>query len=518
VFRSTRTAPSRDAAELSEARENTEAVTAVVHALADAHTSRDAVRTALDVVRERFGWAYGSFWRVSDDGPVPALHFVQESGDAGAEFRRVTQAASFTQGVGLSGRAWRSRDLVFVADLGELTDCVRAPAAQRAGVRSGICFPLTEDGVVTGTMDFFTTETLDPSAGRLATLRSIGVLVSQAIERVAAAERQAVAAQDVEAVSRVIHEVTSAPSAQEALSRALTTIRQGFDWAYASYWAVDDQVNALRFVQESGDAGQEFREVTRAASFREGVGLAGRAWRVRDLVFVADLGELTDCVRAPAAQRVGVKSGVCLPILVGGQVTGTMDFFATETLELSDGRRDALRNTAFLVGQALERHAAASKLRTAGEELVTSIQEVERNVLAATTVAHDGQRLTRDANDEVAGLGESSAEIGQVVTVIQGIAAQTNLLALNATIEAARAGEAGKGFAVVAGEVKELARETATATTQVGDKVQQIQQQVSGVITSLAKIGGVVERINETQQTIGGVLTEQVAVTRAILD
>jgi putative methionine-R-sulfoxide reductase with GAF domain len=518
VFRSTRTAPSRDAAELSEARENTEAVTAVVHALADARTSRDAVRAALDVVRERFGWAYGSAWRVSDDGPVPALHFVQESGDAGAEFRRITQDASFTQGVGLSGRAWQRRDLVFVADLGELTDCVRAPAAQRAGVRSGICFPLTEDGVVTGTMDFFTTETLDPSAGRLATLRSIGVLVSQAIERVAAAERQAVAAQDVEAVSRVIHEVTSAPSAQEALTRALTAIRQGFDWAYASYWAVDDQVNALRFVQESGDAGQEFREVTRAASFREGVGLAGRAWRARDLVFVADLGELTDCVRAPAAQRVGVKSGVCLPILVDGQVTGTMDFFATETLELSDGRRDALRNTAFLVGQALERHAAASRLRTAGEELVTSIQEVERNVLAATTVAHDGQRLTRDANDEVAGLGESSAEIGQVVTVIQGIAAQTNLLALNATIEAARAGEAGKGFAVVAGEVKELARETATATTQVGDKVQQIQQQVSGVITSLAKIGGVVERINETQQTIGGVLTEQVAVTRAILD
>ncbi|WP_233571766.1 methyl-accepting chemotaxis protein [Cellulomonas triticagri] len=138
-------------------------------------------------------------------------------------------------------------------------------------------------------------------------------------------------------------------------------------------------------------------------------------------------------------------------------------------------------------------------------------------MLAATTVATDGQRIAQEANDEVAGLGESSAQIGQVVTVIQGIAAQTNLLALNATIEAARAGEAGKGFAVVAGEVKELARETADATTQVGDKVQRIQQQVDGVITSLAKIGGVVERINETQQTIGGVLTEQVAVTKAIL-
>lgn len=515
MFTRTRPQPPTAATELSESRENIDAVTAVVHALAGATTSEEAVRAALDVVRERFDWAYGSYWRVDGDR---ALHFVQESGDAGEEFRRVTRAASFTEGVGLSGRAWRHRDLVFVADLGELTDCVRAPAAQRAGVRSGICFPLLENGAVTGTMDFFTTETLSPSPQRLATLRSIGVLVSQAIERVATAERQAQALQDIEAVNRVIHEVTGAPTAEEALSRALAAIREGFGWAYGSYWRVDEEQRALTFVQESGDAGAEFREVTRAASFREGVGLAGRAWRARDLVFVPDLGELTDCVRAPAAQRVGVKSGVCLPIVVSGQVVGTMDFFATTTLALSQERADALRNTAFLVAQALERHAGAARLRTAGEELVTSIQEVERNVLAATTVATDGQRIAQDANREVAGLGVSSAEIGQVVTVIQGIAAQTNLLALNATIEAARAGEAGRGFAVVAHEVKELANETAAATTQVGDKVRTIQHQVDGVIASLAQIGGVVERINETQQTIGGVLTEQVAVTRAILD
>jgi GAF domain-containing protein len=319
-------------------------------------------------------------------------------------------------------------------------------------------------------------------------------------------------------VNRVIHEVTDAPSAEEALSRALAAIREGFGWAYGSYWRLDEQQRALVFVQESGDAGAEFREVTRAASFQEGVGLAGRAWRARDLVFVPDLGELTDCVRAPAAQRAGVRSGVCLPIVVAGRVVGTMDFFATSTLQLSQRRADALRNTAFLVAQALERHAGAARLRSAGEELVTSIQEVERNVLAATTVATDGQRIAEDANRDVAGLGVSSAEIGQVVTVIQGIAAQTNLLALNATIEAARAGEAGRGFAVVAHEVKELANETAAATTQVSEKVRTIQQQVDGVIASLAQIGGVVERINETQQTIGGVLTEQVAVTRAILD
>jgi GAF domain-containing protein len=111
------------------------------------------------------------------------LRFVVESGDAGPEFRQVTQAASFAEGVGLSGRAWRAWELVFVPDLAELTDCVRAPAAGRAGVKSGLCFPITAAGRVIGTMDFFATETLTPRPARLDALRTVGRLVSAAMER-----------------------------------------------------------------------------------------------------------------------------------------------------------------------------------------------------------------------------------------------------------------------------------------------------------------------------------------------
>ncbi|WP_073389632.1 GAF domain-containing protein [Jatrophihabitans endophyticus] len=502
-------------ARLDEARADVATIARIVAALATATSSDGAARIALDTVRDQFGWAYGSYWTVDEQRE---LRFAAESGTVDTEFARITATASFAEGVGLNGRAWKQRELVFVADLGEVTDCVRRPAAQRAGVRSGICFPLFDAGEVVGTMDFFTTETLNPSPERLDVLRSVGVLVSQAMERIGDAERQRKAAQDTEAVNAVLRKLSDARDKGSALSAALQTIRSEFDWQYGSYWQLDEAAGVLRFEIESGDAGQEFRDVTMSASFAKGVGLSGRTWERRDLYFVEDLAEMTDCVRAPVAQRAGVKSGVCLPVLVDGAVVGTMDFFATRKLIISDSRAAALRNTAFLLGDTLERLAAADRLQTAGVELAQSIEEVERNVVSATSVAEDGRRLADEADDQMATLGHASQEISNVVHVIQGIAAQTNLLALNATIEAARAGEAGKGFAVVAGEVKELATETARATTDVDAKVSAIQRQVELVTVSLRDIKESVERINETQVLISGVLTEQAAVTRAILD
>ena len=502
--------------QLEEARADVDAVTDVVAALARVRTTSDAFRTALDVVRERFGWAYGSCWLV--DPRTQRLCFAAESGDAGPEFRRVTLEATFGIGEGLSGRAWKRAELVFVADLGEVEDCVRAPAAQRAGVRSGVCFPLVQVGVLVGTMGFFATETLELRQQRLDTLRAVAVLVSQACERVANAEKHAEPAQDSAAVTTVLRSVSRATTREEALRLALDGIRTGFGWAYASYWSVDREAGVLRFASESGSVGREFREVTLSASFPRGVGLCGRTWERRDLVFVQDLGQVTDCVRAPAAQRAGVKSGVALPLIVRGTVIGTMDFFTTDVLdELSDSRADALRNAVLLVAEAMQRIEETNRVNSAGAELVTSIEEAERNVVAATNVAAQAQAMTADANASVRRLEESSTKIGDVVKVITSIAEQTNLLALNATIEAARAGELGKGFAVVAGEVKELAQSTARATDDVGRLVGAIQTDAVTVVEALAGIGQIVDRINETQTMISGVLTEQAAVTRDIV-
>ncbi|MBT0993548.1 GAF domain-containing protein [Cellulomonas sp. DKR-3] len=499
---------------LEEAHANAAALTEVVRAVAGVHGIDETLAAALCSVRRHFGWDHASSWRLGADG---RLHVAQTDGDLGAEFSRVVAESSFAPGEGINGRALQQRDVMFVGELGAVMQCPPAHEAHRCGVRSAVSLPVSVRGEVTGTIDFFARDERAMSEHRLETLRAVAVLVSEAVERFDDAERQSSAAQDVTAVNRVIRDVTRAASSEAALTSALETIRDSFGWAYGSYWAVDEAAGVLRFEREVGSAGPEFRDVTRSASFARGVGLAGRAWASGDLVFVRDLADVTDCVRAPAARRAGVRSGVCLPVEVDGRIVGTMDFFALEELDLSESRADALRNTAFLVGQVRTRLLDEERLQAVGGQLVASIEEVESNVRAAAATAGEGQRLVESAGEDVAALGESSTQIGQVVNVIQSIAAQTNLLALNATIEAARAGDAGRGFGVVAHEVKELATATATATTQVGEQVRAIQGQVDAVVSALADIRTAVERINDTQTTIGGVLAEQVGVTRSLV-
>jgi methyl-accepting chemotaxis protein len=192
--------------------------------------------------------------------------------------------------------------------------------------------------------------------------------------------------------------------------------------------------------------------------------------------------------------------------------TSTDQFKGTSTRIAASAEESSVQAT--LVAAAAEQVSANVQTVAAGtEEMSASIREIAKNTNDAAGVAAQAVHVAETANVTVAKLGDSSAEIGAVIKVINSIAEQTNLLALNATIEAARAGESGKGFAVVASEVKELARETSNATEDIGRRIEAIQTDTQAAVAAISQIAGIIEQINDTQSTIASAVEEQTATT-----
>ena len=162
---------------------------------------------------------------------------------------------------------------------------------------------------------------------------------------------------------------------------------------------------------------------------------------------------------------------------------------------------------------------ASDNVRTvagATEELTASIVEVSRQIDESSRMVRNAVDEVERTNQTVEGLAAAAGKIGEVVTLIQNIAAQTNLLALNATIEAARAGEAGKGFAVVAGEVKNLANQTAKATDEIAQQVAEIQAVTGSAVTAIGGIGRTVVAVSDLVGRIADSADRQNATTSDI--
>lgn len=185
----------------------------------------------------------------------------------------------------------------------------------------------------------------------------------------------------------------------------------------------------------------------------------------------------------------------------------------TVSHQMSANAEETSAQTKVVSGATLQVSQNLQTVATGAEEMGASIKEIAKNATEAAKIANSAVRAAETANSTVSKLGDSSAEIGQVIKVITSIAQQTNLLALNATIEAARAGEAGKGFAVVANEVKELAKKTAKATEDISRKIETIQVDAKAAVDSIGTISEVINQINGISNTIATAVEEQNATT-----
>ncbi|WP_432488827.1 methyl-accepting chemotaxis protein [Kineococcus sp. SYSU DK018] len=249
------------------------------------------------------------------------------------------------------------------------------------------------------------------------------------------------------------------------------------------------------------------------------VGTALDAVAAGDLTVAADV-HSRDELGAMAGAVNRARTGIGSLVRQLTESTGTLDHSSRQltgvTQRIAGSAQEAAAQADVVAASAADISASVRTVADGASEMGLSIREISQNANDAARVAQEAVEVASATNVTVSKLGESSAQIGNVVKVITAIAEQTNLLALNATIEAARAGEMGKGFAVVAGEVKELAQQTAAATEDISRRVATIQADTEGAVRAIADITRIVGTISDYQGTIASAVEEQTATTAAM--
>jgi twitching motility protein PilJ len=245
-------------------------------------------------------------------------------------------------------------------------------------------------------------------------------------------------------------------------------------------------------------------------------------------VDAASQGDLT--VRAQiTAGEVGIVADVFNSIIESlRDIVSQVKQAATQVNESVGENEGAISE---LSDTALNQAMQISQTLNSVEEMTRTIQEVANNARTAAEVARTastsaemgGEAMEQTVSSilqlretvaetakKVKRLGESSQQISKAVSLINQIALQTNLLAINASIEAARAGEEGRGFAVVAEEVGQLAAQSATATKEIEQIVEAIQQETADVVEAMevgtAQVVQGTRLVEKTKQSLGKIV------------
>jgi methyl-accepting chemotaxis protein len=219
--------------------------------------------------------------------------------------------------------------------------------------------------------------------------------------------------------------------------------------------------------------------------------------------------------RKAEMQKLAVDFETAIGNIVGAVTSASGELAATATTLTKTA--DTTRQLSTTVATASEEASTnVQTVASATEEMVASITEIGRQVQESSHIASEAVDQAAKTDDRITKLAQAASRIGDVTQLITSIAEQTNLLALNATIEAARAGEAGRGFAVVAQEVKQLASQTAKATSEISGQIAEMQAATQESVGAIKEIGGTIKRISEIATTIASAVEEQGAATQEI--
>ena len=221
--------------------------------------------------------------------------------------------------------------------------------------------------------------------------------------------------------------------------------------------------------------------------------------------------------KAESARTEGMRDAAQRLSQVVAALTAALGSLAARVDETSEGVETQTHRIAETASAVEELSASVLEIAKNAETTANLSEDsrhaAEQGSQQFATVLQDVSAIHKDfqtACDSVDDLSNKADAIGAIAQTIEDIADQTNLLALNAAIEAARAGEAGRGFAVVADEVRKLAEKTMTATREVGQSIDSIQQAVRGTLGSMGSTKEVLEKsmqeVNKAESLLGSIV------------
>jgi methyl-accepting chemotaxis protein len=384
----------------------------------------------------------------------------------------------------LGGLAWESSDLVVVPNLKRQGRGM--PAVVTRGDRdwSGAAFPILIGEQVVATMEFFAPSPVDETAEERKALREVARIVSQTIERIRNVERQRTSAIESAAFHAVLEAVGRAQSVMEAAGLGLDAVRHAYAWKYGVFWNRHPSTGEVRFLVGSGTIDGDVRRASIASPPKDGESLVGRVWQSLDVMIEPDLATLNDCPRAEIALRHGLRSGICLPLLLGRDAIGAFEFFSEEPVKPTTERLDSLRNVSRLISWSIERLRSAEHQQMLSEELSIKVGLVLDFVSAAAT-----GDLTRDVpikgNDAIGRIGEGLDKfLRDLRPSIEAIARNAQTL-----------GAASEGLSTVSQQMSGNAEQTSAQANRVSMAAEQVSRNVQTVATGIEEMGQSIEAI-----------------------
>jgi methyl-accepting chemotaxis protein len=205
---------------------------------------------------------------------------------------------------------------------------------------------------------------------------------------------------------------------------------------------------------------------------------------------------------------------------VVSQVRYGSESLANASAEIAQGNHDLSNRTENQASALKQTAASMEELSATVHRNADNASQANQLAMSASSVAVQGGEVVSQVVNTMKGINDASRKIGDIISVIDGIAFQTNILALNAAVEAARAGEQGRGFAVVASEVRALAGRSAAAAKEIksliDDSVHRVESGTALVDRAGSTMQEVVSAIRSVTDIMGEISTASIEQSQGV--